>query len=516
MTKSKQLDFSFEAKINQLLTPDEIYESADVELLNDLVEDKRIERKPIATRAEILAEYFSMWANTSPYGGLLAIGYRDDNSLEGCISSGQIRINEMEKLGQTHCPEAKFESKRIAITNLNGLSDFLILIRIHYNESRVVKTHNSKAFIRKGDSKYELKSNEIRELEIDKGQIDFENESCGLPYPSEFDMELIKEYSDNYSKSRGLSNEHTYEDILKISHLGKIHNGKFIPNNACTLLFAKDPRQIFSGCKIRFLRFQGEKEGTGDSWNVEKDIWIDNGSLPKQIVRADEILTAQLREFSRMGKDSKFYTAPEYPKDAWYEAIVNGCVHRSYEQRTMNIFVKMFDDRLEIESPGGFPPFVTPQNIYEMHKPRNPRVMDAMFYLDFVKCAHEGTRRIRDSMLEFNLPTPEFAEKQLHAPVVRVTLRNNVKHRKVWKDKDASGVVSDAMWKILSEQERRVINFIADNGSISVSQVQRLTEKSWHASRQILRGLKTKGLIFDNRKEDTERDPSCRWIFQKS
>ena len=51
-------------------------------------------------------------------------------------------------------------------------------------------------------------------------------------------------------------------------------------------------------------------------------------------------------------------------KKAWYEALVNACVHRSYNLKNMNIFIRMFDDRLEIESPGGFPPLVTPENIF--------------------------------------------------------------------------------------------------------------------------------------------------------
>ena len=131
---------------------------------------------------------------------------------------------------------------------------------------------------------------------------------------------------------------------------------------------------------------------------VKKDIWIDQYPIPRQIVEIEKVLDAQIREFSRLGKDGLFYTAPEYPKAAWYEAIVNACVHRSYGLKNMNIFVKMFDDRLVIESPGGFPPLVTSENIYDMHQPRNPYLMAALFYLDFVKCANEGTRRMKQVM----------------------------------------------------------------------------------------------------------------------
>lgn len=178
----------------------------------------------------------------------------------------------------------------------------------------------------------------------------------------------------------------------------------------------------------------------------------------------------------------------------------------------MNIFVKMFDNRLEVESPGGFPPLVTSENIYEMHKPRNPHLMDAMFYLDFVKCAHEGTRRIRDSMVALNLPNPEFAEKRQATPVVRVTLRNDVSHRKVWIDKDASDLVGVLLWKKLTDDERRIINFIAEHGAMSVSQVQHLTDKSWPASSKILQELESKGIVIDRRTR-VGRDPGCRWVL---
>jgi predicted HTH transcriptional regulator len=115
-------------------------------------------------------------------------------------------------------------------------------------------------------------------------------------------------------------------------------------------------------------------------------------------------------------------------------------------------------------------------------------------------------------MIEFKLPSPEFIEKRLTTPIVKVTLRNNVKQRKVWIDKDASNIVGVLLWDSLSEHERRIINFIAEHSTISVSQVQRLTKKSWPASSDILEGLKGKGIITDKRKRKG-RDTSCRWML---
>ena len=109
----------------------------------------------------------------------------------------------------------------------------------------------------------------------------------------------------------------------------------------------------------------------------------------------------------------------------------------------MNVFIKMFDDKLVIESPGGFPPFVTPENIYTSHHPRNPHLMNAMFYLEMVKEHAEGTKRMRDTMVDMRLPEPEFKQTESGAGYssVCVTLRNHIKQRKFWVDSDASRIL---------------------------------------------------------------------------
>lgn len=90
------------------------------------------------------------------------------------------------------------------------------------------------------------------------------------------------------------------------------------------------------------------------------------------IERTALVLDSQIREFSKLGPDGRFYAAPEYPHDAWFEAIVNACVHRSYGMRNMYTTIEIFYDRMVVESPGPFPPFITPENIYDNQHARNP------------------------------------------------------------------------------------------------------------------------------------------------
>jgi ATP-dependent DNA helicase RecG len=247
-----------------------------------------------------------------------------------------------------------------------------------------------------------------------------------------------------------------------------------------------------------------------------KDIFIDEGSIPRQIVEAERVIDSQIRAFTRLGLDNKFHTSTEYPKVAWYEALVNACVHRSYNLKNMNIFVRMFDDRLEIESPGGFPLLVTPNNIYNMHHPRNPFLMDAMFYLKFVRAAREGTRRMRDSMIAMELPMPEFSQREIEYALVNVRLRNAIKHRKVFIDSDAISIVGAALFDTLTEEERRAINFVAERGTVSVSDLQRLTQKTWPACKKVLIGLVNKRVLEHRIRKDSKRDPQARFVLRAS
>lgn len=500
-----------------LLSVGEIYQKADQALLKELKEDRRIERKPIGVSAEALGLYFSLWANTPPEGGLIAVGIEDNGSISGCLKSDIKHINKIEESWDIYCPDARCQSKRVAVRRDDGAEDFVLLIRVFYNHKRVVRTNKNEAWIRLGDRRKKLSEEEIRELEIDKGQIDFEQEPTHYKYPEDFNLDLIQQYANGFRKSREgrIREDITNEEILELQHLGKLDYGQFLPNVACALAFAKDPQQNFPGCKIRFLRFEGEVEGTGERWNPIKDILIDEGSIPLQIAETEKVIESQLRTFTRLESDNKFHTVPEYPRTAWYEALVNACVHRSYNLKKMNIFIRMFDDRIEIESPGGFPPLVTPENIYETEHPRNPFLFQAMFYLKFVRAAREGTRRIRESMKLYSLPKPEFSQKDAGFPFVRVILRNDYKQRKQLLDSDAMAIVGEVIFKTLTQEERLAINYAAEHGKINVSDLMRLLQSNWHRSKKVLERLKDRGIFDDKRRKDIEKDTHAVYFLKR-
>lgn len=141
--------------------------------------------------------------------------------------------------------------------------------------------------------------------------------------------------------------------------------------------------------------------------------------------------------------------------------------------------------------------------------------MDAMFYMKFVLCAHEGTRRIKESMERLGLPAPVFTETTSTAAFVKVILKNDVEHRRQFVDSDAFKVLGETLSKTLDEYERRIVNYVAEHGAINVTEAARLGGKRWQAAKKILVGLKDRNILDHVHSNDIERDAHAYFILKK-
>src|SRR6516165_10519766 len=121
-----QLAFSFDGPL-ALLTVYEIYERASTELFRALLEDRRIERKPAGIHADALGEYFSMWANTAPDGGIIVVGMEDGDEglVSGCSKLSVHQLKRLESARIDYCPDSRAESKRVETLNSLGKTDYL-------------------------------------------------------------------------------------------------------------------------------------------------------------------------------------------------------------------------------------------------------------------------------------------------------------------------------------------------------------------------------------------------------
>jgi len=471
---------------------EEIFNNLSESSLLAFPEDFRVERKSARVQKKDLALEACAFANAIQYGGCLIIGIEDNGEITGFEEVGLEKASELEGRFDI-CPDVQFDHRRFEVTNSRGNRDFVLLMYIHPRKDKLVETSKGEAFIREGKNKRKLSETEKREIRIARGQVDYEREPVSLKYPDDFDQSLIELFYKNYIRKRGLNNG-SKEEIMHWAKLGKLLDGSFTPNLACAIVFANDPRDVCPGARIRFQRFSGTEEGSGANYNLVRDEFIE-GPLPRLIEQAEQVVSSQMRNFTRLGKDGRFYTRPEYPRDAWIEAIVNACVHRSYNFRSMNIFVKMFDDKFVVESPGGFHPPTTAANIYESHNPRNPHLMEALFYFDMVKCAHEGTIRMKNEMEAVDLPPPIFSEAQGNTTTVHVTLRNNVAARKSFMDESAAELLGRSVFATLRPNERMIVNYLAEHGKANVTEIHRLVQCDWRTAKATLTRLVERDIL---------------------
>ncbi|MEE4210126.1 MAG: ATP-binding protein [Parvularcula sp.] len=512
----EQLNFPFDepfavSDVPELWTPREIWVRFTQRMIPYFGEDRRIEYK-VTPRLhwDDLASYYSAFSN-SPDGGVLCIGVADDGTCVGCKNLSADQLNRIETFHIQICPSAKPEVKRVPIV-VDGDQNFLVLVYVPYC-GRLVETNKGDAWIRLGDAKRKMSEEEKRDFRATRNETSFEMEVAGYNYPDDFRAQIIQDFCDQF-RQREMRPEWTNEEILIDRHLLKKEGQELSPLNSLVLLAASDTSRSIPGCRVRVQRFDGDQEGVGAHYAPIRDRFAE-GNIVEIIQKASMLIEDALHTVTWLNKDGKFVTTPEYPRWAWFEALVNACVHRSYSFSGTDVTVKIFSSRMVIESPGGFVPPVNEQTIYSMRASRNHHTMDAMRFLGYVQMAREGTRRIRESMAEYNLPEPEFKQEVVHGVVVRVTLTNDHEVQKRSSDGDVARFFGVEKWKRLQEHEIKIAAYAFRNQEIQVSEAQRLTGRTWATSKKDLERLCRKGILVFIPGEYT-RDPKAHYKLSET
>ena len=129
----------------------------------------------------------------------------------------------------------------------------------------------------------------------------------------------------------------------------------------------------------------------------------------------------QIREYTKLSDGAKFTTIPEYPVFCWTELIVNAVAHRDYSIKGTDIQIKMYDDHLDVESPGLLLGIVRVNNIREFHFSRNPKIVELLTEYDLVKEFGEGVDRVFRDREEAGLPDPVYRQSDF---MLYATLKN--------------------------------------------------------------------------------------------
>jgi ATP-dependent DNA helicase RecG len=180
------------------------------------------------------------------------------------------------------------------------------------------------------------------------------------------------------------------------------------PSNAGVILFAKEPLRWVPGAYIQFVRWAGttmsddpldEKRFSGDLITVLRELQAFL-SLPTQ---SYPVPASALRE----------RTETDYPPVAIRELLWNAVMHRSYESNAPVRFY-WYDDRIEIQNPGGLYGMASPENFPRQTDYRNPVISGAMATLGYVNAFGRGVIRAQEALRRNGSPPAEFTFETSH------------------------------------------------------------------------------------------------------
>ena len=116
---------------------------------------------------------------------------------------------------------------------------------------------------------------------------------------------------------------------------------------------------------------------------------------------------------------------PAFNEAVVREAVLNALAHRDY-RLPGSIFVRQFPRRLEIVSPGGFPPGINAANMLWRQSPRNRRIADACAKCGLVERSGQGANRMFEESIKEGKPRPDFTGTDDYQ--VELTLRGEIQN----------------------------------------------------------------------------------------
>jgi ATP-dependent DNA helicase RecG len=119
------------------------------------------------------------------------------------------------------------------------------------------------------------------------------------------------------------------------------------------------------------------------------------------------------------------YEVPTFDETSIREALLNAICHRDYRAGG-SVFIRQYSRRLEVVSPGGFPPGITQENIADQQNPRNRRLAEALNRCGFIERSGQGVNLMIEQAVRQTKPLPDFSKSAAHE--VFLTLAGTVQN----------------------------------------------------------------------------------------
>lgn len=418
-------------------------------------ESHTLDFKRISSKHGRIIETICAFANSE--GGLLVIGVGDEKHLkpgakpqsrlfgieENPEGFDDLRRHIMKRFAP---PIERLHWLRLPCVLHDGNPGHIVLLRVE-KSGLVHSVVGDGTWTRMDASNREMNAAEIADLHYRRGV----RSAVSEPVPVALGL-LETDAWKRFVASRGLKSGTFAEQLQRIGLAVKV-GAEVQPTRAAVLLFADEPGSLLAACDtradIRLMVYDGKTPLHGATPNLKKTAKTIRGPLIDQIDLAVKTVLDELAQGLTL-TGSGFKARHVYPERVVKEAIVNAVIHRDY-RLNRDIFIRIFDDRIEVESPGVFPGSITPANISRAgSKARNLLIAQNLreFPVPPNIDAGEGVKMMFAEMSAAKLYPPQYSQNTDAAvETVTVTLLN-LERPSVWDEVsgwiDRNGSIANA------------------------------------------------------------------------
>lgn len=376
--------------------------AADALLLSTRQEDHFFDRKAAAIKGAKLQKIAVAFANAD--GGEAYVGIADekDESEPAKRWTGAPNIEDYNQHIQALMEVQPALPMDLAFLKAEGRHGYVLRIQIEKSQA-VHKTSDGSVYERKGaQSLPVVDPMRITALSFAKGAVSYEDYSLDNAMAEDVvDSPHLGEFLADYSPST---------DPLELAlNKNLIDRKTFKPKVAGVLLFSTEPASLMpKKCSVRIIRYETKEE------DPERDhlgpIESVEGSLYQVIHKVVERVTSIMSSINVWTTDGP--KAMAYPPETLWEIVVNAIIHRDYSMSD-DVQVLIFDNRIEVLSPGRLPAFVTKENILDVRYARNPRIVGMLsrYKSPPNKDIGEGLNTAFQKMKEWRLRSPEIIDE---------------------------------------------------------------------------------------------------------
>ena len=309
---------------------------------------------PRSPRRDDLADEIAAFANT--YGGVLLCGVTDDGEVQGMSRE---RIVALDSLLVEISTDSITPAVRIRTYHKQLDDRRLLVVDVPEGDSQHESPGGS--YVRVGGSKRRMTSDERLRLAQWRGQARFHS------YDEQTVPDTGFETLDESLWKPLLSAEGAAEPqpaLVKLALLANDDAGILRATVAGVLLCTRNPEQWLPNAGITATRYLGSDRASG-----QIDAQEIAGPLNRQIGDAVAFAVRNMRVAAH--KEPARVNLPQYSARALFEAIVNAVVHRDYSILGSRVRLSMFEDRVEVQSPGSLPNNLTLESMEARQATRN-------------------------------------------------------------------------------------------------------------------------------------------------